>query len=138
MRTANLSLRVDCFDDVDANRLDERAKREEEGDWGEDLAGRRVQKTGAKTYLPENGAVHGGWGGRGVRNEKQPLGKPGTAAKSRVPIPHVTERTFDILDRMGKRKRRQKTEGEGEGETEKPVLPQVQPFFSLRLATDSG
>jgi len=41
IRAANLSLRVGCFDDVDANRLDKRASREGEGDWGRDLAGRR-------------------------------------------------------------------------------------------------
>lgn len=37
---------------------------------------------------------------------------------------------------MGKRKRRQKAGEEGEAETEKPVLPQVRPTFSFRLATD--
>ena len=43
MRAASLSLRVDCFDDVDANRLDKRAKREGEGDWRGCLAGRRAR-----------------------------------------------------------------------------------------------
>ena len=38
MRTANLSLRVGCFDDVDANRLDKRASLEGEGDWEGALA----------------------------------------------------------------------------------------------------
>ena len=32
MRTANLSLRVGSFDDVDANRFDEKESREGEGD----------------------------------------------------------------------------------------------------------
>ena len=44
MRAANLSLRVDCFDDVDANRVDERAKREGEEDWGCGLAGIKTEK----------------------------------------------------------------------------------------------
>jgi hypothetical protein len=44
MRAANLSLRVGCFDDVDANRVDKRTSREGEGDWRDDLAGGRKRK----------------------------------------------------------------------------------------------
>jgi hypothetical protein len=91
MRAANLSLRVGCFDDVDANRVDKRTSREGEGDWREDLAGGRKRKKNTEAYLSENGAVHGGWGGRRMRKEnpEQLLGKLGTNSEKveRVSVP---------------------------------------------------
>jgi len=51
MRAANLSLRVDCFDDVDANRVDESAKREGEEDWGWSLVGIKTEE-GEQRHTP--------------------------------------------------------------------------------------
>ena len=66
---ANLSLRVGCFDDVDANRLDKmRESREGEEGCEEGLTSGRQKKT--KSYLSEDGTVHGGWSGRRTRVDK--------------------------------------------------------------------
>ena len=54
MRAASLSLRVGCFDDVDANRLAKSESREGEGDWAEGLTEGGAEIKEAKGYLSEN------------------------------------------------------------------------------------
>jgi hypothetical protein len=87
MRTANLSLRVGCFDDVDTNRVDKRASLEEEGDCRKSQETKEGRRGGVESYqVSENGVVHSRWSGKGWRDSERRL----TAAKTNESLVSTT------------------------------------------------